>query len=53
MNKMQWLLLVYIALLAVIIGLANHGGYGSIFSLIRQIPYGDKFGHFFLMGFSR
>lgn len=42
---------LYIFLILLIIALANQGEYIYIFrNLVSQIPYGDKWGHFCLMG---
>ncbi len=41
---------IYIFILAGIIGLADFGGTQNLVSLIGEIPYGDKTGHFCLMG---
>ena len=41
---------LYIALLAVIVLLADNQQYHGLFNDIRRIPGGDKLGHFLLMG---
>lgn len=47
---MKQLTILYALLLMLIIGLANKGYYTYIFQWIREIPYGDKIGHFILIG---
>ena len=42
--------IAYMGVIALIVFLADRGDSQFIFSWIRAIPYGDKFGHFFLMG---
>lgn len=41
---------VYIALIILIIFLANSGALHSVIKPLQQIPYFDKWGHFFLVG---
>jgi VanZ family protein len=47
---MKILLVVYIFILAVIIFLADRKGTSYMLNFVGSIPYGDKLGHFFLMG---
>lgn len=42
---------VYVLVLAVLIFLADKRTTQFLFKPIRNLPYGDKIGHFFLMGF--
>lgn len=48
---MKILLIVYVFVLAFIIFLAGRRGTSHLLGFVGQIPYGDKLGHFFLMGF--
>jgi len=48
--KITWITGIYILLLMSIIYLANHHQYHDLFSIIRSVPGGDKYGHFLLMG---
>jgi len=41
---------VYIALIILIIFLANSGALHSVIKPLQKIPYFDKWGHFFLVG---
>lgn len=47
---MKILLVVYIFILAVIIFLADRKGTRYLLNFVGNIPFGDKLGHFFLMG---
>jgi VanZ family protein len=47
---MKILLVVYIFILAVIIFLADRKGTRYMLNFVGNIPYGDKLGHFLLMG---
>jgi polysaccharide biosynthesis protein VpsQ len=47
---LRWITLFYFALLVGIIIMADVGA--RIFSVIHQVPMGDKIGHFFLIGFA-
>lgn len=47
--RIKILAIVYILILAGIIILADLNG-TNYFAFIRRVPYGDKIGHFFLMG---
>ncbi len=47
---MKILLVVYILILAVIIFLADRKGTRYMLNFVGNIPYGDKLGHFCLMG---
>jgi len=47
---MKILLVVYIFILAVIIFLADRKGTRYMLDFVGNIPYGDKLGHFLLMG---
>jgi polysaccharide biosynthesis protein VpsQ len=48
---MKILLIVYIFILAVIIFIASQKGTRYLLNFVGNIPYGDKLGHFLLMGF--
>lgn len=48
--KMKILLFVYVFILAVIVFLANGKGTRFLLDFVGNIPYGDKLGHFLLMG---
>ncbi|MGB7925300.1 MAG: VanZ family protein [Pyrinomonadaceae bacterium] len=48
--KMKWLAGVYVLILIVIVFLADRRDYQFLFRFIRNTPYGDKAGHFILMG---
>lgn len=48
--RMKILLVVYILILAVIIFLADRRGTRYMLRFVGNIPYGDKLGHFLLMG---
>jgi VanZ family protein len=48
--KMKWLAGVYILTLVVIVFLADQKAYQFLFRPVRNLPYGDKAGHFILMG---
>jgi len=47
---MKVLLVVYILILAVIIFLADRRGTRYLLNFVGNVPYGDKLGHFLLMG---
>ena len=47
---MKILLVVYILILAFIIFLADRKGTRYMLNFVGNIPYGDKLGHFLLMG---
>jgi VanZ family protein len=47
---MKILLIVYILILAFIIFLADRKGTRYMLNFVGNIPYGDKLGHFLLMG---
>ncbi len=47
---MKVLLVVYVLILAVIIFLADRKGTRYLLNFVGNIPYGDKLGHFCLMG---
>nr|AIA18533.1 hypothetical protein [uncultured bacterium] len=47
---MKILLIVYIFILAFIIFLADRRGTSYLLNFVGNIPYGDKLGHFLLMG---
>lgn len=47
---MKILLVVYVFILAVIIFLADRKGTRYMLNFVGNIPYGDKLGHFLLMG---
>ncbi|CAN5436263.1 hypothetical protein BH10ACI1_BH10ACI1_19500 [soil metagenome] len=48
--RIKILLIVYILILAVIIFLADRNGTRYLLNFVGNIPFGDKLGHFFLMG---
>lgn len=48
--RMEILLCVYVLILAVIIFLADRKGTRYLLNFVGNIPYGDKLGHFLLMG---
>jgi len=48
--RIKILLVVYILILAVIIFLADRRGTRYMLNFVGNIPYGDKLGHFLLMG---
>lgn len=48
---MKILLFVYVFILAFIVFLADRKGTRYILNFVGNIPYGDKIGHFCLMGF--
>lgn len=48
--RMKILLIVYIFVLAVIIFIASRKGTRYLLDFVGNIPYGDKLGHFILMG---
>lgn len=50
MNKIQRIALLYSILIVAIIILANQGKNQSLISLVHALPFGDKLGHFTLMG---
>ena len=47
---MKWLTTLYVLILVVIVFLADSKDYRFLFKFIRDTPYGDKAGHFILMG---
>jgi VanZ family protein len=47
---LKWLAALFFGLICVIVLIANAGLGGRYFGLLFQLPYGDKIGHFFLMG---
>ena len=48
--RMKILLIVYVFVLAVIIFIASQKGTRYVLDFVGNIPYGDKIGHFVLMG---
>jgi VanZ family protein len=48
--RMKILLFLYVFVLAVIIFIAGQKGTRSLLNFVGNIPYGDKLGHFVLMG---
>ena len=50
MKKIYGLSVAYVLFIIWMIYLADMGGGNAIFHVIKGIPYGDKVGHFFLMG---
>ena len=49
--RMKILTVIYIFILAVIVFLADQRTTQYLFMPLRNLPYGDKIGHFLLMGF--
>jgi polysaccharide biosynthesis protein VpsQ len=49
--RMKILLIVYVFILAFIIFIASQKGTRYLLNFVGNIPYGDKLGHFLLMGF--
>ena len=49
-RKTRWLAGVYLLILCVIVFLADQKRFQFLFKFIRETPYADKVGHFFLMG---
>jgi hypothetical protein len=49
--RMKILLIVYVFILAFIIFIAGQKGTRYLLNFVGNIPYGDKLGHFLLMGF--
>ena len=47
---MKWLTGFYLFILGVIVFLADQKKYQPLFRRVREMPYGDKLGHFILMG---
>jgi VanZ family protein len=51
MKNIKRITVLYLFLILLIIAFANQGDYIHILSnLVKDIPYGDKLGHFILMG---
>jgi VanZ family protein len=48
--KMKWLAGVYVSILVLLVFLADRKESQFLFRPIRNMPYGDKAGHFLLMG---
>lgn len=48
--KLKWLAGVYVLILVLIVFLADRKESQFLFKFIRNTPYGDKAGHFILMG---
>ena len=48
--KMKWLAGVYVLILVMLVFLADQKAYQFLFRPVRNLPYGDKAGHFILMG---
>jgi polysaccharide biosynthesis protein VpsQ len=48
--KITWITAIYVVLLMSIVYLADNRQYQDVFSIIRNVPGGDKCGHFLLMG---
>ena len=49
-NSMKLLTIAFILFLILVIAVANLGYGSQYFPFVYYIPWGDKFGHFFLMG---
>ena len=48
--KLKWLAVIYVLFLVLLVFLADQKQYQFLFRFVRQTPYGDKVGHFVLMG---
>ncbi len=48
--KIKILTLIYVFIIVGIIVLADYKGTAHVLNFVGEIPYGDKLGHFFLMG---
>ena len=48
--KLKWLTGIYVLILVIIVFLADRKESRFLFKFIRDMPYGDKAGHFILMG---
>lgn len=48
--KLKWLAILYTLFLVLLVFLADQGRYQFLFRFVRDTPYGDKAGHFLLMG---
>lgn len=48
--RIKILTIIYVLILAFIVFLADQKGTRYLLGFIKNIPYGDKLGHFFLMG---
>lgn len=46
----RWVLAAYLAAIASIVLIANLGGTHAVFGFVAWVPFGDKLGHFVLMG---
>ena len=48
--KLKWLAIIYTLFLVALVFLVDQKQYQFLFRFVRQTPYGDKAGHFLLMG---
>ena len=48
--KLKWLAALYVLFLVIIVFLVDQKQYQFLFRFVRETPYGDKVGHFVLMG---
>src|SRR5687767_7946277 len=48
--KLKWLAVIYVLFLVLLVFLVDQKQYQFLFRFVRQTPYGDKVGHFVLMG---
>ncbi|HEY0323962.1 MAG TPA: VanZ family protein [Pyrinomonadaceae bacterium] len=48
--KLKWLAIIYTLFLVLLVYLVDQKQYQFLFRFVRQTPYGDKAGHFLLMG---
>lgn len=48
--KLKWLAIIYTLFLVAVVFLADRQQGQFLFRLVRETPYGDKAGHFLLMG---
>lgn len=51
MTRLRVLILLYVALIIGVIVLVDQGDYQYLLRWVYQIPFADKVGHFFLVGF--
>jgi len=46
----KWIAIAYGGIILLIIAIANHSAYSGLLTFVHAIPYGDKIGHFVLIG---
>ena len=49
--KLKWLAALYVLFLVLLVYMVDQKQYQFLFRFVRRTPYGDKAGHFLLMGF--